>query len=1804
MHRKILKLVALAVAIIFIVQTVPVYAVSFHESDLQQENTLLVRRDISMPFYQYSDSAMQNHSLARSRLMFSFASQTDSLNHLRQILLKKGISPQSLPSSVDWSNYLPPIESQGYQGSCVGWATGYYYRTALETKEERWNNEDIMHIMSPAWVYNQINGGYDAGSWQKNAMDLFVKKGAATWGIMPYDDTDYLTQPQQWQIDQASVFKGKDTQWLTNKYWHEQLTDTDIETLKMYLSSNGPIVVALYTAQPFFDVCRNTTLTLSSSVCVMSPDMYDGISNFGGHAVILTGYDDKVFYVDKSGNKHYGAFKMVNSWGIDWGYSGLVYISYDFAKRYFKGDVYTIDDEKNPKNFLVAFYPYKKYAYPGQTFYMRVMIRPVGGFTGTVSLNFINPYPKFVHLSYTSTDVYVSSGTDIYISATITSTMALGDYTLGVRSSSGNISHEAYTHIYVLPKIKSYTVYTRRPLGIAYVGGKVVVAYPSGLMIYDTLTKEWIHRYADTALFMGVYSGKIYFSSYEDGLKIYDPKTDGFVDTNENEWVYDVSCSGGVCYAADYYGITRSYDGIKYEYIYRRKVKDDSGNYIYNGIATSVYGTDKDIYAVIDYNKIIVSHDGGFSWSYTENNPNGVIYDIYGDGKIIIVASSQGIWLSGDDGKTWTKTRYGKAYRLLYDNSRFYASINGSVYESLDGVSWQQTNIVGDVWFKGESVVVSADNSMIYINGKSIHVPFATGSAYVSAILPSEDGYIIVSRGSIFKIQGESVYRVERGDFAGGAVLGGKYYALDYDGTLYESEDGITWDKTYTFSGNVVKLFSAGEKLFVYTFDDSGNGTLYMGDGNAFTPVYTLSKADKKLYVNGVAYYKGYYLFATDNGLVFYKDGTTKVVYPGVYQGRYRSGKSVADVVVDGDKIYAVMNIPAPSSLENIRDAEGRQLYVSNDGGNTFNLAMTHRFANFVFKIRKSDDGTLYIFTDRGIWVSHDEGAHWMHAYYGNDDNYHSNYWWGNDLLVTASNILFGGNTTPVMMAKPISHLSVYIVRHDISGNVIGMTEVNGGYYEPIDVTENGVVKVYVDGQKIYDGEEKEWTYHWDHLYANHVVDLYYPTGAIDVYVKHTEGGSVQPTGTVTVQYGGTLHLQITASEGYHIKAIQVDGKDLWKADDCSVRSLAYDIDNVKDNITVDILFEKDAFELNINVSEGGTASPSGTVTVPCGSSISITITASPKYFVGSIIDNGEEVYKVNSIDSAITSTTYIVSNIHEDHSIYISFSKGEFVIQATYTLGGAISPTSTIVKLNGSATFTITASEGYHIKVVYVDGTPVFTPTNCHTSTYTYTFEKVSEDHTIYAEFEKNTFTVTATWEGEGIVTPTTATVPCGGTATVQITASVGNHIEMITVNGATISVPPMSASYTLTFTDIHEDKEVHVVFKDNFATITAIAGDGGSITPSGTFKVKIGDTVQFTIKADKGHYVDEIVIDGKLFHKGKPGETYMILNWKVKGDTKIEVTFAKEIYSVIATAGEGGSISPSGTQTLPYGATATYTITASEGYHIGTISVNGKAIYTGSSNDDDAYTLTVKVEGDTTIEATFAKDTYTIEAIAGEGGSISPSGEVYVVYGESITFYITPEEGYKIKDVKVDGESIGAVEEYTFDNVNASHTIEAEFEKKETVIVLRPGETYYWVNGQMSEMDVAPFIDPRYNRTVVPLRFVAEAMGLQVEWNGETREISITGYVQGEYTELIIPMRNLKKVKVNLRGKEEYLYESDGRVYIGGEERNLEKMGLGKPVIYHNRTMVPIRFIAEIFGAKVDWDGETRTIYITIAN
>ncbi|MFH0921685.1 MAG: hypothetical protein V1913_15145, partial [Fibrobacterota bacterium] len=150
---------------------------------------------------------------------------------------------------------------------------------------------------------------------------------------------------------------------------------------------------------------------------------------------------------------------------------------------------------------------------------------------------------------------------------------------------------------------------------------------------------------------------------------------------------------------------------------------------------------------------------------------------------------------------------------------------------------------------------------------------------------------------------------------------------------------------------------------------------------------------------------------------------------------------------------------------------------------------------------------------------------------------------------------------------------------------------------------------------------------------------------------------------------------------------------------------------------------------------------------------------------------------------------------------------------------------------------------------------------------------------------------------------------------------------------------------------------------------------------------------------------------------------------------------------YTITASAGSGGSISPSGAVTVNSGTSKTYTITPNATYNVASVLVNGTAVAIPAAGG--TYTFS-NVTANQTISASFALKTYTITATAGTGGTISPSGSVSVNHGTSQTFAITPSAGFTVASVLADGvaatiASTGGI--YSFTNIMANHTITASF-------------------------------------------------------------------------------------------------------------------------------------------------------------
>jgi hypothetical protein len=144
------------------------------------------------------------------------------------------------------------------------------------------------------------------------------------------------------------------------------------------------------------------------------------------------------------------------------------------------------------------------------------------------------------------------------------------------------------------------------------------------------------------------------------------------------------------------------------------------------------------------------------------------------------------------------------------------------------------------------------------------------------------------------------------------------------------------------------------------------------------------------------------------------------------------------------------------------------------------------------------------------------------------------------------------------------------------------------------------------------------------------------------------------------------------------------------------------------------------------------------------------------------------------------------------------------------------------------------------------------------------------------------------------------------------------------------------------------------------------------------------------------------------------------------------------------------------------------------------------------------------------------------------------------------------------------------------------------------QTLIELKVGSQYAIVNNQFVILDLAPF--SKNNRVFVPLRFIAEAFGAKIEWKEDNNKngeglITIT-YIKKDSSVLKIQMHTLDKNAI-------ISTERNGQIITRKELALDAPAFIVKPA---NRTVVPIRFISETFGAVVDWNESTETIKIKL--
>lgn len=221
-----------------------------------------------------------------------------------------------LPSSFDLSPLMPPVRSQGRQGSCVAWATGYYLKSYQEKVQFGYDYNDFSSVMSPAYLYNQIKipGDCSVGSCIENALYVLKTQGITTWLQFPYLDS-CSTIPTTQQMSAAAVNQIAQGYVISSETEINGLARPQYQIIKDLVSQGIPAIIAMSIDDSFVATAPRNGENLYIY------KNYDFNQHYGNHAMLIVGYDDAL-----------NAFKVVNSWGSAWANGGYCWISYDFFR--------------------------------------------------------------------------------------------------------------------------------------------------------------------------------------------------------------------------------------------------------------------------------------------------------------------------------------------------------------------------------------------------------------------------------------------------------------------------------------------------------------------------------------------------------------------------------------------------------------------------------------------------------------------------------------------------------------------------------------------------------------------------------------------------------------------------------------------------------------------------------------------------------------------------------------------------------------------------------------------------------------------------------------------------------------------------------------------------------------------------------------------------------------------------------------------------------------------------------------------------------------------------------------------------------------------------------------------------------------------------------------------------------------------------------------------------------------------------------------------------------------------------------
>ena len=499
------------------------------------------------------------------------------------------------------------------------------------------------------------------------------------------------------------------------------------------------------------------------------------------------------------------------------------------------------------------------------------------------------------------------------------------------------------------------------------------------------------------------------------------------------------------------------------------------------------------------------------------------------------------------------------------------------------------------------------------------------------------------------------------------------------------------------------------------------------------------------------------------------------------------------------------------------------------------------------------------------------------------------------------------------------------------------------------------------------------------------------------ISVTAGEGGTVDPTGTVTAAEGANIEFDITPDAGYQIASVLV-GEDDRTVDVLKNGKLAL---TVEGDTTVTVTFKK-AEKFNISFSVIG----SGSVSLDksqayYGETVDVTFKPNAGYGLSQVLVNGADK------TADVTADNKLAILVTQDTEIEAVFAKPyEIAVNVSDDQGGTAVANKETAMAGESVEITITPDAGYQIASVMVgeedktadvkDGKLILT---------------VTGDTEVTVTFEKMEFTVSVHANTGGRVQTNASVVEFGGTVTATITPDAGYGISKVTVNGEdkTAEVQEGKLAFVIT-----QNTTLEVTFAELY-DISVEFGEGGTAVANKETAMA-GEDVEINITPDTGYKIASVMV-------GEEDKTADVKDGKltltVAGNTEVTVTFEKVIYNISVKYGEGGKAEADKAEAA-VGDTVTVVITPDTGYKIASVMV-GEEDKTADVKDGK---LTLTVAGNTEVNVTFAEiEKFDVTAnVSGKG--TATADKAAAAAGETVTVTIAPATGWQLDKVLVNDE------------------------------------------------------------------------------------------------------------------------------------------------------------------------------------